>query len=156
MQVLGINCMQLEAGCDGKIILVQLPIPVVRTNHTQVASYLTTKQVMHIRLPDKHNVSNHFCLQAFLSEQSFPSLSMSCCSSAVNYFVVFHSRFQFFSQSTLIIAASSNFITAVDIVQSYTQGFFCQQVHDIDYFPLQSFNWYFAKRGAQFQRSYHY
>ena len=33
--------------------------------------------VMHIRLPDKHNVVNHFCLQAFLSEQSFPSLSMS-------------------------------------------------------------------------------
>ena len=31
--------------------------------------------VMHIRLPDKHNVVNHFCLQAFLSEQSFPSLS---------------------------------------------------------------------------------
>ena len=38
---------------------------------------------MHIRLPDKHNVVNHFCLQAFLSEQSFPSLSMSCCSSTV-------------------------------------------------------------------------
>ena len=34
--------------------------------------------VMHIRLSDKHNVVNHFCLQAFLSEQSFPSLSMSC------------------------------------------------------------------------------
>ena len=32
-------------------------------------------QVMHIRLPDKHNVVNHFCLQAFLSEQPFPSLS---------------------------------------------------------------------------------
>ena len=31
--------------------------------------------VMHIRLPDKHNVANYFCLQAFLSEQSFPSLS---------------------------------------------------------------------------------
>ena len=30
--------------------------------------------VMHIRLPDKHNVVNHFRLQAFLSEQSFPSL----------------------------------------------------------------------------------
>ena len=40
---------------------------------------------MHIRLPDKH-VANHFCLQAFLSEQSFPSLPMSCCSSTVNYF----------------------------------------------------------------------
>ena len=36
--------------------------------------------VMHIRLPDKHNVVNHFCLLAFLSEQIFPSLSMSCCS----------------------------------------------------------------------------
>ena len=27
--------------------------------------------VMHIRLPDKHNVVNHFCLQAFLSEKVF-------------------------------------------------------------------------------------
>ena len=34
--------------------------------------------VMHIRLPDKHNVANHFCLQAFLSEQSFSSLSTLC------------------------------------------------------------------------------
>ena len=97
--------------------------PVVRTNHTQV-SYLTKMQLMHIRLPDKHNVSNHFCLQAFLSEQSFPSLSMPCCFSANNYFVVFHSRFQFFSQSNLIIAASSNFITAVDIAESYIRDFF--------------------------------
>ena len=32
--------------------------------------------VMDIRLPNKHNVVNHFCLHAFLSEQSFPSLSM--------------------------------------------------------------------------------
>ena len=39
--------------------------------------------VMHIRLSDKHNFPNHFCLQAFLSEQFFPSLSISCCSSAV-------------------------------------------------------------------------
>ena len=31
--------------------------------------------VMHIRLPDKHNVVNHFCLQGFLSGQRFPSLS---------------------------------------------------------------------------------
>ena len=27
--------------------------------------------VMHIRLLDRHNVANHFCPQAFLSEQSF-------------------------------------------------------------------------------------
>ena len=32
--------------------------------------------LMHIRRPDKHNVANHFCLQAFPSEQSFPSLSV--------------------------------------------------------------------------------
>ena len=63
--------------------------------------------VMHIRLPDKHNVVNHFCLQAFLSEQSFPSLSMSCCSSSTDcYFVVFQDQ----------LAASSNFIPAADIV----------------------------------------
>ena len=39
--------------------------------------------VMHVRLPYKHNVASHFCLQAFLSEQRFPSFSMSCCYSAV-------------------------------------------------------------------------
>ena len=62
---------------------------------------------LHIRLPDKHNVANHFCLQAFLSEQSFPSLSMSCCSSSTDcYFVVFQDQ----------LAASSNFIPAADIV----------------------------------------
>ena len=31
--------------------------------------------VMHIRLPDKDTVVNHFCLQAFLPEESFPSFS---------------------------------------------------------------------------------
>ena len=30
---------------------------------------------MHIRLPDKHNFFNQFCLQAFLSEQRFPRLA---------------------------------------------------------------------------------
>ena len=48
--------------------------------------------VMHIRLPDKHNVVNHFCLQAFLSEQSFPSLSMSCCSSSTVILLFFKVR----------------------------------------------------------------
>ena len=62
--------------------------------------------VMHIRLPDKHDVGNHFCLQACLSEQSFPSLSMSCSSSTDCYFVVFQDQ----------LAASSNFIRAADIV----------------------------------------
>ena len=33
--------------------------------------------VMHIRLPDKLNVVNHFYLQAFFSEQSFPSFPTS-------------------------------------------------------------------------------
>ena len=63
--------------------------------------------VMQIRLCDKHNVVNHFCLQAFLSEQSFPGLSVSCCSSSFYcYFVVFQRQ----------IAASSNFIPAAVIV----------------------------------------
>ena len=140
--------MQLEAGCGGRIISVQLPIPVVRTYHRQLPNY----HVMHIRLPGKHNVANHFCLQAFLSEQSFPSLPFSCCSSTVNYFVVFHSRFQFFSQSTLIYI-SLRLLISFRITRRVS---FCQQVHDIDYFPLQNVNWYFVKRGVQFQRSYHY
>ena len=38
---------------------------------------------MHSCLPDdKHNVASHFRLQAFLSEQSFPSLPAVSCSSA--------------------------------------------------------------------------
>ena len=78
--------MQLEAGCGGKIISVYL-------SQLFEHRYLTTPCKMHIRLPDKHNVTNHFCLQAFLPEQSFLCLSMSFCFSAVNYFVVFHSRF---------------------------------------------------------------
>ena len=47
--------------------------------------------IMPIRLPDKHNVVNHFCLQvqAFLSEQSFPSLSMSCCCSSFTVILLF-------------------------------------------------------------------
>ena len=48
--------------------------------------------VMHIRLSDKHNVVNHFCLQAFLSEQSFPSLSMSYCSSSTVILLLFKVR----------------------------------------------------------------
>ena len=62
---------------------------------------------MHIRLPDKHNVGNHCCLQAFLSEQSFPGSSMSRCSSPTDYyFVVFQDQ----------LATSSNFIPAADTV----------------------------------------
>ena len=83
-------------------------------------------QLMHIRLSDKHNVVNHFCLQAFLSEQSFPSLSMSCCSSFFYYyFVVFQGQ----------IAARSNFIPAGGL----RSGFFLPVilVHDTEYFPLQ-------------------
>ena len=38
---------------------------------------------MRIRLPDKHNVAGHFCLQAFLSEKRFPSLSLSCSSAVI-------------------------------------------------------------------------
>ena len=30
---------------------------------------------MHIRLPDKHNVANHFCLQGFLSEKKFSTFA---------------------------------------------------------------------------------
>ena len=63
--------------------------------------------VMLIRLPDKHNFVNHFCLQAFLSEKSFPSLPMSCCSSSTVILLFFKVRY---------LAASSNFILAADIV----------------------------------------
>ena len=70
---------------------------------------------MHTRLPDKRNVAKHFCLSTFLSEQSFQVclyvLLFFCC-----YFVVFQGY----------LAASSKFNTAVDIVNSYTQGFFCK------------------------------
>ena len=44
---------------------------------------------MHIRLIERHNVANRLRPQAFLSEQSFPSLFVSC-SSTVTYSFVFH------------------------------------------------------------------
>ena len=67
--------------------------------------------VMHIGLPDRQSIANHFRLQAFLSEQSFPSVPMSCSSSST---VI--SSLLFFIK--LQIAASSNFThtMAVDIV----------------------------------------
>ena len=105
--------------------------------------------VMHIRLPDKHNVGNHLYLEVFLSEQSFPSLSMSCCSSSTDcYFVVFQDQ----------LAANSNFIPAADIVQSYAQGFFCQYVLSMimnRYFPLQSLKLYLCQKSCSIQISYH-
>ena len=87
--------------------------------------------VMHFRLPDKHNVVNHFGLQAFLpniktkfSKFVYVLLFFFYC-----YFVVFQGQ----------IAASSNFILAADIVQSQVRsGFFLPGlVYDTEYFPLQ-------------------
>ena len=102
--------------------------------------------VMHIRLPDKH-VASHFCLQAFLSEQSFRSLSLSCSSAVI--LLLFIS----------VGAASSNFTRVVCWYRlELHSGSFLRVglVHHIDYFPLQtryisniianvyiqSFNWY--------------
>ena len=85
--------------------------------------------VMHIHLPDKDNV-NHFCLQAFLSEQSFRVLFMSCCCSSSTIILLF-------------FKASSNFILAADIIQSQvSSGFFLPVglVYDTEYFPLQDLN----------------
>ena len=53
--------------------------------------------VMHILLPDKHNVVNHFCLQLYkpfslTSKQSFRSLFMSCCSSSTVILLFFKVR----------------------------------------------------------------
>ena len=39
--------------------------------------------VIHICLPDKHNFASHFCLQVFLSEQSFPIFFLSCSSAVI-------------------------------------------------------------------------
>ena len=103
--------------------------------------------VMHIRLPNKHNVVNHFCLQVFLSEQSFPSLSMSGCSS---FYYCYFSRLE--------IAASSNLIPAADIVQSYAQGFFCQQVLSmiLNTFLFRVSTGIYVKRCIQFKyHTYH-
>ena len=103
---LGINC---NCGCGAKSFWYN-SVPVELLEHRY--------HVMHIHLPDK-NVTNHLYLQVFLSEQGFPSLPgyiLFFCF----YFVIFHKDTQ--------LVASSNFITAVDIVQSYTHGLFCQQV----------------------------
>ena len=79
--------------------------------------------IIHIRLPDKY-VARHFCLQAFLSKQSFPSLSLSCSSAVI--------LLPFIS----VGAASSNFTRVVNVhivqrVMLTSQGFFCQQVLSI-------------------------
>ena len=41
---------------------------------------------MHIPLPDRHNAANYFCPQAFLSDQSFPSLFMLSSSAVIHFF----------------------------------------------------------------------
>ena len=64
---------------------------------------------MHIRPSDTHNVVDHFCLQAFLSEHKVfeVCVPMSCCFSFFYcYFVVFQDQ----------IAASLNLIPAAVIV----------------------------------------
>ena len=58
---------------------------------------------MHIRLPERHTVANHFCLQVFFPEQLFPSL-YKFYPSAVIYKVTYK------------VAASPDFTTAADIV----------------------------------------
>ena len=37
---------------------------------------------------DRHNVTKHFCLQTFLSEQSFASLPVSCSSAVILLFFI--------------------------------------------------------------------
>ena len=59
---------------------------------------------MHIRLPDRHNVVNHFRLKAFLSEQHFLILSTFCSSGLISLLFI----------GTLY--SCSNLTTAVDIV----------------------------------------
>ena len=58
---------------------------------------------MQIRLPERHNVANHFCPQVFLPEQFFPSL-YKFYPSAVIYKVTYKA------------AASPDFTTAAGIV----------------------------------------
>ena len=114
---------------------------------------------MHIRLPDKH-VASHFCLQAFLSEQSFPSLSLSCSSAVILLL------------SIRVGAASSNFTRVVcryRLDLATLAGFFLPVglAHHIIYVSyqtryinniitniyIQSFNWYLVlfrkSRGVQ-------
>ena len=67
---------------------------------------------------------------------------------------VFYSHFVV-SQGQL--AASSNFIPAADIIQSYAQGFFCKQVLSMilnRFFPLQSLNWYLCQKKYSIQIPY--
>ena len=63
---------------------------------------------MHLCLPDdRHNVTKHFRLQAFLSEQRFPSFPVPC-SSALNLL--------FF-----MTCSSSNSRTSLGLLKSFTQ-----------------------------------
>ena len=105
--------------------------------------------VMHIRLPNKHNIANHFCLQVFLSEQIFSSLSMSVCSS---FYYCYFSRLDGgelkpHSGCRYRLELRSRFFLPVGLV------------HDTEYFPLQSLNRYlpvYVKRCVQFKyHTYH-
>ena len=77
--------------------------------------------VMHISLPDKRNVVNNFCRQAFLSEQSFPSLSMSFSSSSTVILLFF----KLHSSCWYRLELRSGFLVSVGLV------------HDTEYFPFQ-------------------
>ena len=83
---------------------------------------------MHIRLPDKH-VASHFCLQAFFSKQSFPSLPLSC-SSAVILLLFIKSGW----------SCCSNFTRVCWFRLELRSGFFlpADLGHHIYYVPLQT------------------
>ena len=132
-------CMQLEA--------------VLRwQNHFSITLSQLLKHryhVMHIRLPNKHNFVNHFCLQVFLSDQSFPSLSMSGCSSF--YYCYFSGldsgKLEPHSGCWYRLELRSRFFLQVGLV------------HDTEYFPFQSLKWYlsvYVKRCVEFKyHTYH-
>ena len=64
--------------------------------------------VMHIRLPDRH-VAYHFCVQAFLSEQSFSFLSLD----AMKLVTQNYQKKWFFSRNTCPYKGSSSEKVAV-------------------------------------------
>ena len=109
---------------------------------------------MHIRLPDRLNVVDHFCLQAFLSEQNFSSLSMPCCSST-NVILLF-------SNPQLVSCHLAR--TSLRLLMSFrvTLGFFSASRSRLWYWlpsspevQLVPKRWV-SQRGVQFQISYNW
>ena len=94
--------------------------------------------VMHIRLPDRHNVANHFCLAI--------SLSLRAKFFKFVYCLVFHKVRHLLARTSLRLLIS--FRVTPKVFSASRSCPWCWLLSS-----LQSCNWYLVARGVQFQTS---